>query len=284
MDFERFTDDIARNNWNVHGVTVHVQGKLAHSYKDTKSKYPIYSATKSILSLAVGIASDEGQIDTDRCILDYLPADYTSAMTPENRTVYEMLPLHRFLTMSLQGLPFRPEGESYLRYALNCKIDHPEERCFHYSNIPAYLVGVALAEALRGDVWAFIGERILKPLHITGARALRCPDGYFYGASGMEMSVEDLSRIGQLIGQEGAYEGKQIISRTYIRRACQPLQPNSGDGYGYLIWKYQSGVSINGKWKQRCFILPDRSLVVTYLSDIRDDTHDLQESMERNLL
>lgn len=55
-------------------------------------------------------------------------------------------------------------------------------------------------------------------------------------------------------------------------------------GYGYFIWKYRNGYSINGKWKQKCYILPEDELVITYLSDIRDDSHDLINSMEKNIL
>ena len=52
------------------------------------------------------------------------------------------------MTMSVGDLPFRPEGDSYLDFSLNSKIADPNEKVFNYSNISAYLVGVALTEAL----------------------------------------------------------------------------------------------------------------------------------------
>ena len=74
MNFDAFVNDIINNQWKVHGVQVYCDRVLTHSYGDTfKTKYPIYSATKSILSIAVGIACDQGKLNLQRSILDYLP-------------------------------------------------------------------------------------------------------------------------------------------------------------------------------------------------------------------
>ena len=75
MDFDRFVKDITDNNWNVFGAEVYQNGELKHSYGDTTGLHEIYSATKTVLSVAVGIVYDEGLIDLDRPILDYLPED-----------------------------------------------------------------------------------------------------------------------------------------------------------------------------------------------------------------
>ena len=70
MNFERFASDITENKWNVHGVEVYRSGELIHSFGDTtEGIYDIYSATKSVLSVAFGICYDKGLIDLDECIL-----------------------------------------------------------------------------------------------------------------------------------------------------------------------------------------------------------------------
>ncbi|MBR1742480.1 MAG: beta-lactamase family protein [Lachnospiraceae bacterium] len=284
MDFESFTEEITENRWKVHGVEVYRGGERIHSFGDTvQTKYPIYSATKTILSVALGIAHDRGKIDFEKSILFYMPEEVLRAIPDGQREVFGKLSLHRMMTMSVDGFPFRPEGDSYFRFSFACEIKEPEKKSFHYSNIPAYLSGVALANALGEDVCAFITREILEPLDINGAEFSRCPDGYFYGASGMKMSVHDLSQIGLLLYEKGSYKGKRIVSKEYVEKATSPLQMNKEGGYGYFIWKYQDGFSINGKWNQRCYILPERDLVITYLSDIREDSESLRQSMERNL-
>ena len=58
---------------------------------------------------------------------------------------------------------------------------------------------------------------------------------------------------------------------------------NREGGYGYFLWKYRDGVSINGKWGQKCYILPENELMISYLSHI-DDNCVVRDSMERHIL
>ena len=68
-----------------------------------------------------------------------------------------------------------------------------------------------------------------------------------------------------------------------MKAATGVRQMNREGGYGYFIWKYRDGFSINGKGKQKCYILPEKRLMITYLSHIEDDSQDLLESMERHI-
>lgn len=285
MNFSAFVRDIECNQWKVHGVEVYQNGQLCHSWGNTcETKFPIYSATKTVTSIAVGLAYDEGKINLERSVPDYLPAKYVSEMTMAQRETFQNVTIERLLTMSVAGFPFRPEGESYLKFSLACPLPNVQERSFDYSNISAYLVGVAVTNAVGEDLVAYLRRRLFDPLHIEKPVCGRCPDGYFYGASNMELSVHDLSQIGLLLYQGGVYEGKRILSEKYVKLATGIRQMNREGGYGYFIWKYRDGFSINGKWKQKCYILPKQGIMVTYLADIQDDSHELLESMERNIL
>lgn len=285
MNFEAFVEDIEKNHWNVFGVEVYENGKLTHCYGDTDDQlHDIYSATKTILSIAVGIAYDEGLIHLEDSILKYLPRNRVERMDPLQRETFEKITIHRLLTMSVGDFPFRPEGDSYLDFALSCVVRHPEEKVFHYSNICVYLVGVALTEVFQKDLGEVIEQDILLPLGITRYEYGRCPEGYFYGASQMKMTVHELSQVGILLMNRGMYQGKRIVSEEYVRMATSVQQMNREGGYGYYIWKYRDGFSINGKWKQKCYCLPGREIMVTYLSHIEDGSHDLLHSMERNIL
>lgn len=285
MDFSAFINDIQNGRWNVYGAEVYEDGRLIHKYKDTcQTKYPIYSATKTILSIAAGIAYDQGKLKFERPVLDYLPAEATEQMPEVQRSTFQSITIERLLTMSVEGFPFRPEGESYLKYALSCPIKNAGTRIFSYSNIPAYLVGVALANAVGEDLFSYLNRNLLLPLHVRAPVYKRCPDGYFYGASGMELCVHDLSQIGLLLCNGGMYEGKRIVSEEYVKRAVSIQQMNREGGYGYFIWKYRDGFSIHGKWNQRCYILPQQKLVVTYLSHIEEELPELLDSVEKNIM
>lgn len=285
MDFNAFVKDIRDNSWNVFGVEVYEKGQLIHSYGDTEENlHEIYSATKTVLSVAVGIASDENRFDINRSLLSYLPSDKINGLSKEQQDVWDRITIQRLLTMSVGDFPFRPEGENYLDFSLNTRFTDPDERKFNYSNISAYLVGVALSESLKTDLGAFFEERIFNPLGIEKYEYSRSPEGYFYGASGMKLTVNGLSRIGLLLYQKGTVNGQRILSEEYVNAATSIQQMNREGGYGYFIWKYRDGFSINGKLKQKCYVLPKQNLVITYLSHIEDDSHALLESMEKNIL
>ena len=282
MDFDSFVNDIQKNSWNVYGAEVYEDGILTNSFGDTRDNlHEIYSATKTILSIAVGIAVDEGKIDIGRSVLNFLPENRIPSGQKE---VFEQISIQRLMTMSVGDLPFRPEGDSYLDFSLNSKIADPNEKVFNYSNISAYLVGVALTEALETDLGMFIEKRVFDPLGIKKFEYMRCPEGYFYGASGAKLTVNDLSKLGLLLYNKGIFDGERILSEKYVKEATSIQQMNREGGYGYFIWKYLDGFSINGKWGQKCYVLPERKLIVSFLSHIEDDTSPLRKSMEMNCL
>ena len=287
MNIEGFVNDIERNGWNIFGFEVR-HGGTVYSYGDTKDKrHPIYSATKSITSIAVGCAADDGLIELSAPILRYLPDEYIRAMSSEQREMYDRyITVERLMSMSISGYPFRPEGNDWLRFCLDVPVDNAAERSFDYSNIPVYLVCVAASRALGRDLFDYLDERLFTPLEIEKPPYLRSPEGYFYGASGMELTVNELSRVGLMMMNGGVFNGRRILSESYAREAVSVKQPNREGGYGLYFWKYRSGFSINGKFMQKCYVLPDEDIIVTMLSDIVDKIVGIavRASMERHII
>lgn len=285
MDFHKFVEDIEKNNWEVYGVEVYENSVLTHSYGDTCDHiHELYSATKSVLSVAFGMAYDRGLVDVHKSVLDYLPTDVTERMAKKQRDTFGRLSLHRLLTMSVAGFPFRPEGDNWLDFCLSCRIDNPDEPVFDYSNINSFLIGVVLTQALGTDLGEFIKKEIFGPLGIADYEMQYSPEGYFYGSSGMKLSVHDLSKFGLLMSNGGVHGGIRIISEEYVSMATSVQQMNREGGYGYFFWKYRDGFSINGKWKQKCYCLPAKNIIVTHLAHIENDSQELLESMEKNIL
>lgn len=284
MNFDAFVRDITLNKWNVYGAEVYEDGSLTQSFGDTQGIHEIYSATKTITSIAAGIAYDEGKIDLDTTILEYLPREKVYAMSKKQSETFGRISIKRLLTMSVADFPFAAEGDSFIDFALSCPISAPDKKVFNYSNINAYLVGVCLTNAIGKDLGAFIEERIFKPLGIDHFEYERCPEGYFYGASKAKLCVHDLSKIGILLYNGGTYKGERVVSGEYVEMASSVQQMNREGGYGFFLWKYRDGFSINGKWGQKCYILPKEKLMITFLSHMEDGSGNLSDSMERHIL
>ncbi len=284
MNFDGFVKEIEENKWPVFGVEVYENGALTHSYGDTENSIQnAYSATKSIVSIAFGIAYDRGLICLNKSVLDYLPEDKLAKLTQKQKDTFSKITMSRHLTMSVGDLPFRPEGDNFLDYSFKCEIKNPDEKVFNYSNINTFLVSVALTKALGCDLGKFIEKEIFEPLDITDYKLGYSPEGYYYGATNTEISVHDLSKFGILMSNKGIYNGKRIISEEYINLATSVQQMNREGGYGFFFWKFHEGFSINGKWGQKCYCLPDRGLIVSFMAHLEEGTDALYESAERNM-
>ena len=284
MNFQNLIDTVKQNNWELHGIEVFQKGQIVEKYQEKSGRHPIYSATKSITSLAVGMAVDDGKFDINESLYEYLKSEipvYTNTKQMEN---LKQITIKRLLTMSVSGYPFRPEGDNWLEYSLMYPLDNVEEKVFDYSNISAYLVGVAVAKALDRHLYDYLEERLFVPLQILKPLYQNCPSGYFYGASGMQLTVEELAKIGQLCLQKGIYNGQRVVSEEYLSEATTVQQANREGGYGYFFWKYKDGYRISGKWGQRCLLFPDKDLMITYLSNMEHGSEKLSQAVEEFIL
>lgn len=63
---------------------------MTHPYGDTtKHLYDIYSVTKSVVSIAVGILYDRGLFSLDKSILAYLSKSKVGVLSVEQRQSFE---------------------------------------------------------------------------------------------------------------------------------------------------------------------------------------------------
>ncbi len=284
-DFKGFSEEIKRQGWNVHGAELWLDGKPAASFGDTgKTRFPVYSITKAVTFIAAGMAADDGLLTVNDPLLRHLPEKYARAMSGDQRKAYEHITLRRLMTMSVAEYPFAVSGEDWLENALSIPLSEPEKLSFNYSNVSAYLVGVAAAEATGERLDQYLNRRLFAPLGIPDPPCQFSPEGYFYGASGLELTVNELSRIGQMLSDGGIYEGKRILSEACVKEAVSVQQMNREGGYGYFFWKYRDGFSMNGKWGQKCYVLPKQKTIVTFLSHMEEGSDPVRECMEKYLL
>ena len=208
---------------------------------------------------------DAGKWSVDDPLAAYLPREAVEGMPPEKREAFRLLPISRFLTMSVPGYPFRPEAEDWLAFALSCPADYTCPPAFSYSNIPAYLVGLAAGNAAGEPLSDYLRRELLVPLGIESPVFRTDPQGRFYGATGMELSVEELSRLGRLYMQDGLWNGKRLFSGSWAEAAVRPqIDAGKGQGYGYFFWTGSQDFSVSGKWGQKCLVYPGRKLIISW--------------------
>lgn len=248
----------------VHALSIHnMKGRPVYTRWEPQQdvRYPVYSLTKSILSLGISFLVKAGKFDIHKPLASYLTEKQLALVPAGKRSDFEKLPVTRFLTMSLAGYAFRPEGDTdWIAQALGADIDYTQEPTFAYSNFPALLVGVAAENAADQPFMDYLDRTFLSPFGIPGVLCRRTPEGYFYGASGMELSARELLAIGGHLFHAAQTD-------PYLKAAVSRQIANERGGYGYFFWVGEGYYFLSGKWGQKCIVFPESGTVIAYLSD-----------------
>ena len=270
-------EELSHSGLSLLALEVYRDGKTLLHFSREEKRYPIYSITKSVTSAAFSLARDDGLIEPDTRLSELMTQKYRTAM-PQGAA---QLPLSRLLTMRAGKLPFRAEGENWTEYIFSLDIDYSDDR-YCYSNIPAYLVGAAVENAIGGDLPKYLKKRLFDPLGIEDPIFAKSPEGVFYGASGMELNVHELALLGELYLRKGLWNGEQLISEASIADSVKPrVDTGYGDSYGYFFRVEPDHYSMMGKWGQRCMVYPEKDMVIAYLSHTPERKDELYALMKR---
>ena len=112
-------------------------------------------------------------------------------------------------------------------------------------------------------------EKLFHPLSIMNIEWIKRSDGEEIAASGMRMRPRDLAKIGQLLLNQGRWNGNQLVPSEWLAESFE----GSILAYGYTKYGYHWYLPRNYKWSngqvgaagnggQRLAIFPDYRLVV----------------------
>ena len=295
---------------NVRAVLVSVDGetKIAH-YRHGFSPSDhghVFSVTKSVLAVLIGIAIADGLIaDVDQPLSELLPK-HRKAMSDDTAKIT----LRHLMTMSA-GFQDQPQyawarseepGVSFVDVLLERRQEIAPGRTFSYTDASADLTAAVLASALEragGDhprtVLAYARESLFDPLDIstrpTFARPLSDPfapefvkagfgwgtgpEGIQLGGIGLRLTAPDMMKIGELYRRGGVWNGQQIVPSTWIEQCTSPSAVGrvgaTDEYYGLLWWVFtapEPGYNANGYGGQHIFVLPESQAVIVYLSEV----------------
>src|SRR5271166_656475 len=249
-------------DWKVPGLAIAVvQGDKVtllkgYGYRDVDKQSPVTpntlfaigSITKSFTVTTLGMESDEGKVDWDKPVRDYLPSFklYEPSLT-EQMTIRDLithrsgLPRHDMVWYS-SDFP----REDILRRLQFLEPSKPLRSTFQYNNIMFMAAGY-IAGQLNGSSWEdTVTQRIFKPLEMTGTnfseqetqnsadfgqpyrkgRDLKaelkripfdaqCPDRCAMGPAGeINSNVADMSKYLLFHMNHGKAGGKQLLSEN----------------------------------------------------------------------
>lgn len=207
-------------------------------------KVPLYSMTKSFVSLAIGFLFDEGKIESlDTPVERWFSDREDWQRGPKSIVTLRMLMTH---TSGILDHFIEPDGAFNLEQfnafrnvpdvieaALKLGLGKPPGSHASYSNSSADILVELVKKLSTMRIDAYVNEKLFKPLKITDLQWVSSTKQLFgtdddrpSGADGLVLSAHDLLKVGQMIVQGGVYEGKKIISAEWIRRMASEVPEN----------------------------------------------------------
>lgn len=262
---------------------------LAERYQYDRTpehRFTSMSMAKTVVAMLVGIAVSEGRIKS----ID----DRAEQYVPELKGhAYGETPIRHLLTMS-SGVKFREDydgrddvtvlsrstfygqgpGGVATVLAFKERLRPPGER-FYYASAETQVLGLVLRAATGKLLAEYLSEKIWQPM---GAQAdatwLVDAGGQEFGYAGLQATLRDYARLGLLLANDGALDGKQIIPAGWVRAAttaeASHLRPRTAmpyNGYGYQTWILPASgrqFALLGVRGQAIFVEPKSKLVLVH--------------------
>ena len=287
----QLADALAATDTNA--LLVFKDGKLVFEHyrngATEDSRFIGWSMSKSVVSLLVGIALDEGVIGTiDDPVERYWPA--MSATPFGEVSIRHMLEMRagvdytewvRFgepdVNVLAQQSLFTNEKRFTDVEVLELERVAAPGEVFNYSTLTTAVLARVLEEAWGKPLADLTSEKLWQPAGMQADAFWLLdgppPDGQAFGGGGINATARDFGRLGLMVWQKGELNGTRIVPADWIavstrHEGDEPVWPGTPRGYGYHWWTFigtniHEAVGIHGQFVS---IDPDTNTVIVKLS------------------
>jgi len=305
--------ETADNNFkNIDSLLILKDNKLVveHYFNGWTADQPhtIKSDTKSLTSLLVGAAIKEKYIKSVTETLPELLPDYKKYLIDgrENITLQNLLTMSSGLKWDEWSLPYTsPDNivwkewasEDSIAFVLSRPVVAKPGATFAYSGGSVSVVGDIIQQAThQTSVSDYAKKGPLSALCFKNAYWLKKNDGRTHVGGGAYLRPRDMLKLGQLVLNDGHWNGKQLIDKEWLIESTKPAVKNTyvmWKEYGYFWWltdyylgsKRYSAIYADGYGGQNIIIIKALNLVVVTTARNFDLTSSLtHRMMEENIL
>ncbi len=272
---------------NIHSMVLLKDGlrvfrASAYDYtEDTKEN--VYSISKSFTSVAIGILQDLKLLNIEDYVLFYFSGEVENYL-PE----YEGLKIKHLLSMSVGQVndvfyDATPNDNMYELF-FNQELIHAPGEVFSYNNGASFMLSAIVTKVTGKTLNDFLNEYLYQPIGMEKPEWSQV-NNISFGCTGLQISTNDMARFGLLLLNDGTWDGKQIVSKDYLKQATS-LQMDTSNienpydhfGYGYQFWLNSFGdFRCAGYYKQYIIINKEYNLVFAIKAYEERETLDLFE-------
>ncbi|MGD8320256.1 MAG: serine hydrolase [Gemmatimonadota bacterium] len=278
----RTTFEFLRDSANTTGLVVVDRGRVVFTYGDVEELSYLASCRKSVLAMLYGTWVDNGTIDLEKTLAD-LGLDDVGGLLPieKKARILDLITarsgVYHAASNSGDDLASAPERGS----------QEPGTYML-YNNWDFNAAGAVFEQLTGRSIYDELQAQLATPLqfqdwdrsaqHKTGDPSRSVNLAYH-----MWLSTRDMARIGWLMLNDGAWNGRQVIDADWARRIhsvvtpleeMHPLSRRDGYfGYGYMWWvwdgpravgPFEGAYTARGAVGQWITVLPAVDMVIAH--------------------
>lgn len=259
------------------------------SWGDIKRVDMTFSVTKSYLSTIAGLAMNQGFIKTNDAVVNSVWDDTFDGAHNQQITWGHLLNQSSDWSGTLWGShdwADRPPNEGNIDDWRNRTLHAPGSH-FEYNDVRVNILAYSLLQVWRKPLPQVLKEYIMDPIgasitwrwygyknswvELDGTR-MQSISGGGHSGGGLFINTEDHARFGLLFLNEGNWNGSQLLSKSWIKKATKPSPAKAN--YGYMWWlnkrgtpRYWDGVPENvyyaaGFGGNFIVIIPNENMVI----------------------
>jgi CubicO group peptidase (beta-lactamase class C family) len=290
---ERFVNDESYKK--AHSMLIAREGKLLveeYFYDESPEKpHDLRSANKSITSILVGIAIDQGLIGSvDDSVANYFPeyqATFNSSASKKDITIKHLLTMSSGLDANdwnrdspgNENKVYRLK-EDWVKLFFELELINQPGSTFAYSTLGEIALRALLANVSGMSLNEFADQNLFTPLGIVDQQwTLK-----LYGREDVPIRVEltsrDFLKLGQLYLNKGMWHGRRIVSEDWVAQSTSTHTRTNekrlgNPEYAYLWWRHTfevdgktiRGFQAQGAGGQFLFVFPELDAVLVFTSD-----------------
>ena len=244
------------------------------------SKSNSFSIAKSIVSAALGKAIMEGKIKSlDQKVTDFFPK--LKGKYAKEVTVGDLSSMASGLSWDEKYYsPFSIVTRAYFddhlkEVILGLSIKDKPGQEFRYLSGATQLLAMCIEKATGEYLSNYVSEHFWKPMGAENDALWQLDEadtGIEKAYCCIASTARDFARFGKLYKQNGVWNGKQILPRSFVEKSLQPRFSDSPE-YGYGWWLHQiNGKKIyymRGHLGQFVIVLPEDDVIIVRLGHLK---------------
>lgn len=313
---EKALEDLIQHEYsNISGFAIFIEDQLEYEYYadgySQDSTIHVASVTKSILSLLIGIAIEQGSIKSiDDNVLDYFPI----YKLKRGEKKIQQIKIRHLLTMTA---PYKFKSEPYTKVyssddwttaALDLLGGEGKIGEFKYTTVGIQILSGIVKNATNLSVLEFANKNLFEPLGILVSQNISIrdkddyvtflkknvrsgwivdPKGINTAGWGLTLTARDMVKIGQLYLNKGIWKNKKIVSSKWITDSVSKHSSLNNKAYGFLWWVIDGATGTYaaiGDGGNIIYVSSKNKMVVAITSQFKPRAKDRIELIKKNIV